>query len=509
VPGLKAQWFACCLACAALFGCASEAVVEGETQLDKSPWRVHCETEQSYLPDLKAIPGVYHGNWIWAESEAGELVYLRGEIEGGYFILESAVTESGKELPAAKPALRELCEETIARDSPGDLARVLAARDSRDLAVVIIYPGESAAPGKVSRLVVFGDSLSDTGRLKHRMQVFPGPPYWLGRFSNGPTWPEYLEQATSLAVQNRSYGGASVNPPHDLDEAGLVGFVKDEGRFFVSGSIADQVTSYLESQRSKPQLDSPDKTAYLIWAGANDYISKEPITGLITTFLNSSRGELGYKTVAEETVTAQLQLIRRLYQSGGRRFLMGNMPNLGLTPIVLQNDSYKSGLGIGSDNGRRVELSRRLTRLSEYHNEILLRHLEQLRIELTGAEILLVDTFSMTENILSRRLYSDPSQAFDYGFALDALSQELVYQDQGVVLQGNCYSGAYLGSFSDNDTCDVADTAFFWDVIHPSTFAHCWQAYLVGDTLAAQGWIEQLPGPDLYRNWCQDRKYWQ
>ena len=315
--------------------------------------------------------------------------------------------------------------------------------------------------------------------------------------------PEYLERATSLAVQNRSYGGASINPPHDIDEAGLVGFVKDEGRFFVSGSIADQVTDYLQDQAAPPAVVSPERTAYLIWAGANDYISKEPISGLITTFLNSTRGDLGYKTVADETVAGQLELIRRIYQSGGRYFLVGNMPDLGLTPIVLQNDSYVSGLGIDSDNGRRLELSRRLSILSEYHNEVLLRGLEELRAELNGAEIALVDSHGMTKSILERRLFSDRSQALDYGFALDTLRQDLIYQDRKITLQRHCYSGAYLGSLSDSDTCEVAEAAFFWDVIHPSTFAHCWQAYLVADTLATRGWIDPMPEPELYRDWCK------
>ena len=37
-------------------------------------------------------------------------------------------------------------------------------------------------------------------------------------------------QIRGLVIQNRSYAGASINPPHDIDEAGLIGFVKDEGR---------------------------------------------------------------------------------------------------------------------------------------------------------------------------------------------------------------------------------------------------------------------------------------
>lgn len=493
------------LACALLYGCVGQPLSDVEPAVDDPDWRVHCETDKTYTLDLKAIPGIYHGHWLWAESSPGEVIYLRGQLDGGFFLLDSVISESGESLLMEESDLRKYCLETIARDEPRELARVLAARDSRDLDVPIIFPDQESEPGQVSRLVVFGDSLSDAGRLKHRMQVFPGSPYWLGRFSNGPVWTDYLETTTTLAIQNRSYGGASINPPQDIDESGLIGFVKDEGRFFVSGSLADQVSSYLEDQRSTPGIDSPGITAHLIWAGANDYISKEPITGLITTFLNTTRGELGYKSVVEDTVAGILEQVRVLYRSGARRFLVVNMPDLGLTPIVLQNDSYNSGLGLKSDIGRRFELSRRLSILSEYHNEVLASSVEDLQSELSDAEILPVDSHAMSGSILTGRLFTDQNTAFDYGFTLGPLQQTLEYDDRTIDLQNPCYSGIYLGSLNDNEVCEIADSVFFWDVIHPSSFTHCWQAYLVGVTLSDAGWTEPLPGLEQHRTWCQTR----
>ena len=43
-------------------------------------------------------------------------------------------------------------------------------------------------------VVVFGDSLSDNGNLYELMrhQLPPSPPYFEGRFSNGPVWIEHL-----------------------------------------------------------------------------------------------------------------------------------------------------------------------------------------------------------------------------------------------------------------------------------------------------------------------------
>ena len=171
-----------------LAACASQPADTGyAAEARDDGWRIHCETEKSYRLDVKAIPGIYAGNWIWAETASGEKLQPQGELEAGYFILRGVTTESGESITPARDILRQYCLDTITLEEPRELARVLVARDSSDLATPIVYPGENREFGKVSRLVVFGDSLSDTGRLKHRMQIFPSSPYWLGHPSTRPT----------------------------------------------------------------------------------------------------------------------------------------------------------------------------------------------------------------------------------------------------------------------------------------------------------------------------------
>ena len=58
---------------------------------------------------------------------------------------------------------------------------------------VLSVPGSVRADAPFSEIVVFGDSLSDTGNLNLASGgVFAGPPYFSGRFSNGPVWVEVL-----------------------------------------------------------------------------------------------------------------------------------------------------------------------------------------------------------------------------------------------------------------------------------------------------------------------------
>ena len=58
---------------------------------------------------------------------------------------------------------------------------------------LVISLAPAGAFGCVEELIVFGDSLSDNGNLYAAAGV-PGPPYFEGRFSNGPTWVEVLAE---------------------------------------------------------------------------------------------------------------------------------------------------------------------------------------------------------------------------------------------------------------------------------------------------------------------------
>ncbi|MEP4148387.1 MAG: SGNH/GDSL hydrolase family protein [Halioglobus sp.] len=487
-------------------GCVGQSLDPATASRDEAldlPWRVHCETEKTYGLDISAVPGIYSGRWVWGEDGSGETVFLEGDFEDGFFLLASVATTAEEAIPATREGLRKTCLNALAQGEVDSLARVMAGRDTRDINVPVVFPGEQPQDYPVTKMVLFGDSLTDTGRLKHRMQIFPGPPYWLGRFSNGPAWPDYLESATILAIQNNAYGGASVERPMDLDDGGLIAYAKEGGRFFVSGSLGQQTDVFVQETLSSDTVMKPDNTAFLIWGGANDYVSKEPVTGLITTFLDEPESELGYESVADTTIAGLASEIRTLYASGARRFVMVNMPDLGRTPIILQNESYAPKRKVGSDNGRRFRLSQRLTALADYHNEKLALAVIQLNKELDGATVLLVDANRLTANILDQQSIVSPGTSFDYGFSVENLEERLTFNDEQLNLPKNCYLGAYLGSFIDSDSCVNQYRAAFWDVLHPGTYAHCWQAYEIGRVMADAGWVAPMPSMEDYRDWCQ------
>lgn len=73
-----------------------------------------------------------------------------------------------------------------------------------------------AANKRFDTMIIFGDSLSDTGNLYRYMwyKLPLSPPYYYGRFSNGPLWIEHLydsyyPQDYTEGFQNYAVGGAA------------------------------------------------------------------------------------------------------------------------------------------------------------------------------------------------------------------------------------------------------------------------------------------------------------
>src|ERR1700709_490686 len=89
------------------------------------------------------------------------------------------------------------------------------------LTLVLLLRGAMPASAQnYSRLFVMGDSLSDDGNLYHAVfGLYPqSPPYYKGRFSNGPVWAENLAPKMGLTFNSATdyaYGGAKTDSTND------------------------------------------------------------------------------------------------------------------------------------------------------------------------------------------------------------------------------------------------------------------------------------------------------
>lgn len=195
-------------------------------------------------------------------------------------------------------------------------------------AAALTFVGTAAAQSFVdtrySSHFFFGDSLSDTGNLFAATSGTqpPSPPYFNGRFSNGPVFPEILvpglANATTAAPTvrgnlNFAFGGATAqsdvtNPPNFSAQIGLF------------------------NQR---QLTIGNNDLVSVLFGANDFFNKVSIaTNQNTTAINA---------IATASATSISSGITTLIGRGGRNFLVFGLPDLGNTAQFLNSPARPLG----------------------------------------------------------------------------------------------------------------------------------------------------------------------
>ena len=215
--------------------------------------------------------------------------------------------------------------------------------------LLLLCGAVSASAQSYSRIFVLGDSLSDDGNLyKSVFGLYPqSPPYYKGRFSNGPVWVENLAPKLGLTFNGATdyaYGGAETGSNNA--GSGLPG-------------MKQQSTNLLKA------YPAGDPAAlYIVWGGANDYLdgatdTMAPVNNLV-----------GY--------------IKSLAAAGARNFAVPNLPDLGLTP-----------------GNRNTTAAASLTQRAVSHDANLAAALQSLRTQLPTCNIVLFDVYSEFNRIIA------------------------------------------------------------------------------------------------------------
>ncbi len=208
----------------------------------------------------------------------------------------------------------------------------------------------------ISQIYVFGDSLSDTGKVYQatNKENPPSPPYFQGRYSNGPVWVEYLAPKLNLTFNpnnNFAYGGAKTGDSQTLPPGVLA-----------------QIETF---KASNPNRDR--NALYIIWAGANDYLG-----GATNTTIPINNLTLAVKSLAA---------------IGAKNILVVNLPDLGNLPGT-----------------RTTERSQSLNNLTKKHNVELAASLNRLSQQLSGG----IDITYLDVNQLFNQVIKSPEK---FGFA--------------------------------------------------------------------------------------------
>jgi outer membrane lipase/esterase len=185
-----------------------------------------------------------------------------------------------------------------------------------------------AALAQISGVTSFGDSLSDNGNAFSVTggTIPPSPPYFNGRFSNGPVWVENVISGFNLSAtsNNFAFGGATTGTANTTNVA-LPGLSTELDRFL----------------QTTPTVD-PNRL-FVIWAGSNDYLG-------------------GGQTNPAITVGNLSTAVQRLTGAGATKLVVPNLPDLGRIPAGSANPAQSAGL----------------TQLSAGHNALLSASLQNL-----------------------------------------------------------------------------------------------------------------------------------
>ena len=280
-------------------------------------------------------------------------------------------------------------------------------------------------------VIVFGDSLSDVGNVRNRMEskYFIGYPgggfnYSDGRFTNSSdtdpgsdryvgVWHEQLAR-TFLQLPaarnsldgglNYAFGGATTK------DGSSERTVFSNPHPFIGGSSGitiDNMGRQLDRYLNEQTVDAG--ALYLIWGGGNDLFDDSTSSNVT------------------DTSTQVIGLMNRLAAAGARHFLVPNVPPLGGVPLYADDPDKQFSLNRASSN---------------YRN--------RLNIALDAAAA------SFAQQGIEVRMYRLDVWSLFVRFAADA----------------GAYGFANTGRSVQGDSSAAVDRYAFWDTIHPTTAAH-------------------------------------
>ena len=278
------------------------------------------------------------------------------------------------------------------------------------------------------QIVIFGDSLSDTGNLSKALGgVFPPFPYFQGRFSNGPIWIDQFAPKLGLdstQVLNFAVGGATTGR---LNVGSLLAGnplpIKLPG-------LLDEIDAFTTLN---PNGANP-KSLYVVFAGGNDFLAL-PTTLFQGLAMGNLQSFIGLSGAIVQSVQNIATAVTNLALQGAGTIAIANLPNLGRTPLPIQQGT--SLVATAFSIGFNVVLEKTLEQLER-----------SLRAKSLAVDLVQVDLFSLGESIPRR-----PQE-----FGITNLTDPLIKQTNPKNPQG----------------------FFYWDDFHPTAQVHT----LIADTFA-------------------------
>jgi phospholipase/lecithinase/hemolysin len=300
--------------------------------------------------------------------------------------------------------------------------------------LMLVLPAWAFAQSSES-IIIFGDSLSDSGNFFHQtgdtvkapFVPIPDAPYRIGghHFSNGATW---VEQLSGTLGFDPSAHPAVVRPGRFTNYAFGRARARADAETFSSFDLTTQVNLFLSDFQGK----APSDATYVVFIGANDARDAFALGG--------------DPIIVTEAVTAISTNIGALTVMGARTFVVFNVPNLGIVPAI---------------NALPDPIPAFATLFTIAYNAALSTALDAVEplVRAHGGKIIRVDTFSILNAVVA-----------DGGLAAGLSNVE-----------DACLTFGVKGGFM----CDDPDAYLFWDGAHPTRAGHAVLAAEVASVLSA------------------------
>ncbi len=179
-----------------------------------------------------------------------------------------------------------------------------------------------ASASTISDIVVFGDSLSDNGNLYKATVAAglpampPSPPYFNGRYSNGPLAVEDFAGAEKLPLIDYAFAGATTGLGVAGDPGGSVTSV---GTYSLPGMQA-QFAAY-----AKAMPVPVTSSAFVVWGGPDDLLAP-------------AAADAGNPVAIANTAAANiLKIVDGLAAMGAPEIIVPGVPDLALVPDYSSN----------------------------------------------------------------------------------------------------------------------------------------------------------------------------
>ena len=194
-------------------------------------------------------------------------------------------------------------------------------------AFVCLASAALADPNDYNRVIAFGDSLSDNGNLYKNTGSPPSPPYFNGRFSNGPTWIELLSNPSKSSNPGSSMNSFWRTPVFSApyDNGGT--------SYNVNAAIGGAETASGLPPSVEAQINAFHASGGIF--GANDLVSVQGGANDFFNFLNSTLTQTQITNFAIQTGTNEASNVALAIGYGARTILVSNLPNLGATPNAI------------------------------------------------------------------------------------------------------------------------------------------------------------------------------